>query len=284
MGINQMGGEFEGFRHSIKPKPAAGKIESEQFKGIAEEGVELARVRAHEIAESLENEPVGTIYFLGGASEQIRTKSTARAIGEELKVNGHDDILVLTEEEIMGGAESATARVKNVVEIIEAHSDKKIVIDFPMFLKEFSMDHWMAEDGKGFNQYTNTILERNNNDETACVKDWFETQGKIGDLQGPVPGEVAIRHLKGIERLRDFANENVSGHKVIVGAVGHSWNMDALAVYLANNGEVTPEGFEKVGSEMIQELQGAKVEIDEEGKAKLIYKGKEYEVNLDQVK
>lgn len=284
MGINQMGSSFEGFRHSLKPKKSeeAGTSESEEFAGISNDGVELARSRAHEIAESLENEPAGTVYFLGGSSEQIRTKSSARAIGDELKTNGHDEIVVLTEEDIMSRGESVSAMVKKVAEIIEANADKKVFVDFPMMMKEFSMDHWMDAEGKGFSEFTKTILERNNNNETACVKDWLETQGKIGDIQGPVPAEVALRQLRGIERLRGFAQEQVPGHKLIVGAVGHSWNMDALAIYLANNGEVTPEGFEKVGGEMIKELQSAKVEIDEEGRAKLMYKGKEYEVNLDQ--
>lgn len=284
MGIDQMGSSFEGFRHSLKPKKSeeAGTSESEQFAGISNDGVELARSRAHEIAESLENEPDGTVYFLGGSSEQIRTKSSARAIGEELKTNSHDKILVLTEEDILSRGESVSATVKKVVEAIEANADKKVFVDFPMMMKEFSMDHWMDEDGKGFSEFTKTILERNNNNETACVKDWLETQGKIGDIQGPVPAEVALKQLKGIERLRDFAHEQVPGHKVIVGAVGHSWNMDALAIYLANNGEVTAEGFDKVGGEMIKELQSAKVEISEDGTAKLQYKGKEFVIGAEQ--
>jgi hypothetical protein len=46
---------------------------------------------------------------------------------------------------------------------------------------------------------------------------------------------------------------------LIIGSVGHSWSLDALAVYLANNGDVTAEAFDKMKAKMIGETEMIKL-------------------------
>lgn len=48
-------------------------------------GVELAKQRAREILKSLEQSENGTIMFIGGISEAVRTKSTTLICGKEMQ-------------------------------------------------------------------------------------------------------------------------------------------------------------------------------------------------------
>ena len=92
------------------------------------------------------------------------------------------------------------------------------------------------------------------------MRDWFENRGRIGDLVGPNPKEVAEEQMKGIARLREFAKKHFSDRPLIIGSVGHSWNLDALAVYLANDGEISKELFEKMNSTLIEDAGMIKIE------------------------
>ena len=51
-------------RHSIKP--TANDKESEKYKGLSHKGVDLARVRAKDIIQDMEEAEAGTVMFLGG--------------------------------------------------------------------------------------------------------------------------------------------------------------------------------------------------------------------------
>jgi len=266
-------------RHSKKPKGE--DLESEQYKGISEKGVEMSQEKAKELLERLEQSADGTIMFIGGNSDMIRTNSTARVYGDEMKKiveeSGNKNIIVLTEEDIRDEKTGVTGTIRKVQELINSNSDKKFLIDFPLILNEFKMGEgrWM-KDGD-YSPFTKKLLERNNNDEVACVRDWFANEGKVDGLEGPNPTEVAESHIRGIERLSEFAKKQISDRPIIIGMAGHSWNLDAVATYLANEGKITLEGFEKTGGKMIAENQSVEVVI-EDGKAKLKYGGQEFKI------
>lgn len=279
--------KFEDFfatRHSVKPKGE--DIESKEYPGISEKGVELARERARSILESLEKAEEGTVMFIGGVSEMVRTRSTARVFGEEIKrtaeEKGRENLMILTQKDIIDREKGYSQTVKEVAERIKANPDKKILIDFPLFLKEFGLglSRWRDKEGND-TPYIKELKKRNENDFTACLKDWIENKGQIGDLQGPNPTRVAEEQLEGIKRLREFAQKHIGERPLIIGTVGHAWNLDALTIYLANEGKVDLEGFEKVGGEVIGEAEMTQVEIDKKG-AKLNYKGKEYPIELEE--
>lgn len=269
-------------RHSIKPKGA--DTESEEFKGISEGGVEKARERAQEVLDMIDQMKDGSVVFLGGATDAIRTHSTAKVYGEEAKEiltkEGRDDILVITDNDLKGEPGSGYKAIDAAMEMVNNNKDKKILIDTPLFIKEFGMSHWTNEQG-GLSDFANELL-KTNPDDSACISAWFANKGEMegpnGPLHGPNPTEIAEGHIKGIERLKEFADKFIKDRPVTIGVVGHSWNLDALATYLANDGEITPEGFEKIGGKIIAETQIGKIEISEDGQAKLLYGGKEYEV------
>lgn len=258
-------------RHSIKPK--GGDLESSEFSGISERGVEIAKERAQEIFSDLEKSENGTVMFLGGASELPRTKSTAMVYGKEMKnlimEQGRDDIVILLPEDIEE-IEGFTNKVNFIAEQVKTNPNKKIILDFPLFMKEFSFKGTWTDDKGNPSQYLIQLFKKNGNNEEAAMEDWFDNQGIIGDLVGPNPKEVAEQQLAGIERLREFAKKYISNRPLVIGSVGHSFNLDAVAVYLANNGEVNKESFEQMKAKMIGETKMIKIS-ERDGKQVLEY-------------
>lgn len=254
-------------------KPKGEDLESSEFAGISEKGVELAKERAQEILKDLEQLENGTVMLIGGVSEMPRTKSTAIVYGQEIKnlisEQKRTGIVVLLPEDVEE-IEGYTNKVNFLVEQIKTSSDKKIILDFPLFMKEFSFkDRWNDENGN-LSEYAAELLKRNENNEEEAMKDWFDNQGRIDDLIGPNPKDIAEQQLAGIERLRGFAKKYISGRPLVIGSVGHSWNLDAVAVYLANNGEINKESFERMKAKMIGETKMIRLS-EQDGKQVLEY-------------
>lgn len=270
--------EFFGTRHSIKPK---GEDKESEYKGISEKGERLSRERAKELLQLVENAPEGAIIFIGGASDQIRTKSTAEVYGQEMKkiiIDEKKDILMLDREDIVDDKKGYSEIVQNVVEKISAEPTKKTVIDFPMFLKEFSIGggKFLNADGS-MNDFTKKLLEVGGTEEGA-LKKWIESGGTFDGIEGPKPQEIAEEQLRGIKRLSEFVQKNIGqGRPIIIGFVGHSWALDVLVIYLSNNGEINMDGFEKTGGKMIKETEAIELVI-ENGEKKFKYRGNEYEL------
>lgn len=272
-------------RHSKKPK--GDDLESTQYPGISERGIELAKERAEEIATFLEKADKGTVMFIGGASNIIRTKSTAEAYGDEIREltkEKADDILVITKEEIesKGAPEGYSEAVQQIVENIKANPNKKVLVDFPLFLKELSPARWFDEKGN-LSEYASKLLEKNNNDEYETTKDWIRTGGVIEGLKGPNPLEVAEDYKRALLRLQKFAKRFITDRPLIIGMVGHSMDIDAFATYLAS-GNIDEDSFNKVtqGS-LIKETEMATIKIDE-NEITLSYRNRDYTFGNEQEK
>jgi hypothetical protein len=139
-----------------------------------------------------------------------------------------------------------------------------------MFIKEFSFVGDFTTKEGGWTQYTQELLKRSGGDSEMALRDWLGNQGVIGDLRGPNPKEIAEKQLDGLKRLREFAEKYISDRPLIIGSVGHSWSLDALAVYLANKGEVTAEAFDEMKAKMIGETEMIKL-TQEDGEQVLQY-------------
>lgn len=268
-------------RHTEKIKGE--RIESKQYPGITEKGVETAKERAKkEILELIEQSDPGSVIFVGGASEQVRTKSTAEVYGDELKEalkNREDEFLVITRKDIQEKAEGKgyTETVEQIVETLNTNQDKKVIIDFPMFLKDFSMEKlgWVDEQGN-LTPYTDKLLKRNNDDDYASAKDWIENKGKMGDLEGPDPEEAAKGYERAIERLDEFAKKYVGDRSLVIGMVGHSWDIEAYMTYLLNRGQIDVEGFEKIAKgRIIGDAELTKIKISP-NKTTVSYRGEDF--------
>lgn len=258
-------------RHSTRPEKQ--DLESVEFYGISEKGVELARERASEIFKSLEKSENGTIMFIGATSEIPRAKSTALVYGDEIRnivsEQKRDDILILLPEDFKN-IKGYSNKLQHIIEQINSNPDKKIVVDFPLFLKEFSfVGDFTTKEGK-WAEYTQELLKRNKGDDEMALRDWLSNQGVIGNLKGPNPKEIAEKQLAGLDRLRTFVEKYISDRPLVIGSVGHSWSLDALAVYLANECEVSAEAFDKIKGKMIGESEMIRF-IKKDGKQVLQY-------------
>ncbi len=258
-------------RHSMRPDE--GDSRSSDFEDISEKGVELARQRAKDILELLEQSEDGTVMFIGGISEIERTRSTATIYGDEIQnivsKDKRDDILVLLPGDLEK-IEGYSKKINYLVDQITSNPNKKIVIDFPIFIKEFSFVGDFTTKEGGWTPYAQEMFRLNGDDDEKFLRGWLDNQGVIGDLKGPNPKEIAEKQLKGLERLREFVKKYSLDRSLIIGSVGHSWNLDALAIYLANKGEVTIEAFDKMRAKMIGETEMIKL-IQKDGKQVLQY-------------
>ncbi|MFH1713018.1 MAG: hypothetical protein ABH896_02415 [Candidatus Jacksonbacteria bacterium] len=292
---------FIATRHT-KDEVSNGDKESGEYLGVTEDGVELAREKAMEILEILEKSQTGTVMFIGGASEASRTKATARLIGDEIKrivkEESREDIEVLAAGEIVKIGMPIKKVIKEVEKMIQTNPQKKFLIDFPLFLKNFgARDLWKDMNGKGL-PYREELLAKVGDDHTAFVREWIANAGVFYDekgnpvkdvngrpIKGPNPTQIAKRHLEGIKRLTEFARRFIGQQRpLIIGFVGHSWNLDALLVYLANEGKVNLEGYEKLsqGRGIIDFAELAQMEI-KNNQAVLKYRDKEWLADLSKI-
>jgi len=274
---------FIAARHSIKPKK--GEPGSEEYPGISEEGIELARESAASWVDYLKNTEPGTVLFMAGASDQIRTKSTMEAITagikEQVAAQGLD-VPVYDRQDIIARGTGVSERIKSLTGELQSQSERTAVVSFPMFLSNLGVggeDKFLEKDGT-LTPYSKDLMARNENNDQRCVASWIQEQGRHEDLVGPNPTEIATDQLKGVQRLWEFARRQLPGRRIVIGAVGHSWTLDALATFVANNGQVTPEGFQKIGGQMIKETQPMRLEMDAHG-AKFYYADQEFDVPLE---
>jgi len=253
-------------RHSIQPNRKAGEKSAEQYFGISEAGVELAKKRARGMLESIKQAEEGTVLAFIGASEADRTKATIRIYGDELARlvddEGNEDIQVLTQDDIDSEARMAQ-NIQHFADIINSNPKKKFVIATPLYLKELKLqDRWQNPNGHWASEYSKKIFEDNNYDNQAVLEEWLKNQGRLEGLVGPNPKTVAEEELAGLTRIKEFVAKFVPNRPIQTGFVGHTPNIEALAIYLANDGRVDTEGFEKIGGKSFSESEMIEIKKD----------------------
>lgn len=273
-------------RHSFKSDRK--NPESKTYPGLSDGGIEAAKKHGEEQDKKLvEKAPEGAVIFLSGATESPRTASTLELRGEGLKsaFGKNDQVLVLTKKEvgdILKTEKSISRGVEKIVQLISANADKKIVIDFPMFINELSFGRRWGFFSRGKDApYFNYLMDKHDNDEDKCFNEWIETKGKSGhqDITGPDPEIVAQEYLEGLKKLKNFANQYIQDRPIIIGANAHRWELDAFILKMAG-GKIDTETFQKIAqSRLTDENEGAALEIEGE-KIKLSYRGKEYDRSL----
>jgi len=275
-------------RHSIKPSEK--DPESKQYRGISEKGVLVARESAHGILQDMEKSAPGTVMYLGGASDAVRTKSTAQVYGDELKklVRGRDNYLVITKDDVSKRHMGYSEIVRELKRIVEQNPDKKIIIDLPLGLNQLSIikGRWFTPDGKP-TEYTAKLIAKHGNNHNESMKEWIASQGSpVDGVTGPSPVDVAREYQKGLGRLEKFSSKFIGKnrpHKT--GLVGHSYDADVFLTYLAGEGKVDLPTFERVssGKGMIKESEMASVRIRPNNRATISYRGKDSIVNLENI-
>lgn len=273
-------------RHSMRPNFRKGEKSAEEYFGISEKGVELAKERAKEIAEMIEKSEPSSVIFIGGASEEPRTKSTAEAYGDELAelYKEREDVVVLTKKEIDNlekENDNQSKKIDDVKNVISNNPEKKIVVGYPLFLKNFSIrkSGAMISDREP-SKFLDTLLKKHNFDEYELAKEWISNNGVLdGENKIASPEEIAKAYLDGINRLRSFAGKFSSGRPRVFGIVGHRPGIDFLITYLANNRRIDVESFEKVtGGSLSTETEIVNIDFADD-KIAICYRGNKYELS-----
>lgn len=276
-----------------------------KYTSLTPKGVEQARERARsEVLEMIQGAPKDAVIFIGG-SDQLRTKETGEVYGEELGIMREDlkntsDVEVIPREEFEKFKELSYALALREIEgIIKANPDKKVVVDFPMRLWGFSYGHktkdekgrlvgeprWIDERTKKASDFFATLVKEHGNDEGGRI--WLRQGGEYTDqsgrvLKGPEPIEVAKEYFASLVKLQKFAKKH-SDRPLIIGGVGHSWDIDALATWLSLgcpesvDNEKFYRRFAEIsqGGKIINETEMMQFEINA-NRVKLKYRGKEY--------
>ena len=135
--------------------------------------------------------------------------------------------------------------------------------------------------------YYNELQKVCGNNDNKAIRYWLQNfKDEGGTLQvdgrtvkGPDPKEVAESQIESIRRLRTFVTKHISDRNVEIVSVGHAFNLDALAVDLADNGEMAPETFDRIGG-MIKETEMLSISADNENTATFSY-GDRFQKTID---
>ncbi|MFA6410852.1 MAG: hypothetical protein WCW26_04750 [Candidatus Buchananbacteria bacterium] len=312
---------FSGFvtRHAQSAKH---DTPDEVYKSLTPKGVEQAKERANsDILRLIEEAPDGAVMFIGGGSDQPRSEETAEIYGGEInhlvnyELKDKLNIQVVTRDFIKWaidpGEASAEEKQKNlelmlqrIEEMIKENPGKKFVVDYPMRLWGFSYGYrsrdengkldgeprWLdPETGKASKFFATIIKEKGNNEGgqayIAGNGEYIDQSGKT--LHGPKPQDIARQYFNGLEKLSKFAARHTD-RPLILGGVGHAWDVDSLATWLSlgcPEVEVDSDKFNErfleisQGGEISNESEMVSFEIEPE-QIKVRYRGKEFSSSL----
>lgn len=360
-------------------------LPSDNYLGVTIEGERKARETARrQYKELIDYSAPNAILFIGGSSEEDRTCSTGEIIGEELENIYADDpsIMVITKKKIESWQEEDSEEDKKInnikilsklQNIIEANPDKKIIIAYPLYLKEISLRPFFRSPINGeHTQFSQEIIKQAGQDEFAATKLWFACNGRIkipknavsivskgksarirlegvdinikkdnqklsedeidgtvyqtargkitvrpdgvkiieedipetnirsvpegiiyptsvgdillnGDEQAyyttPTPQKLAEAQLAAFARLRNFSRQFAAGREIDLAIIGHGWQMDALMVYLANNGQVNAEAYNRLFSDQpLEQAEAGRWKVNNNGMT-FEYRGRSFSVN-----
>jgi len=264
------------FRHSLP----GGDVN--EYPGLSQEGVDLAKgEKAKNFVEFMEECDPKTVLFIGAASENSRTKSTAIAIGEGVKQiivdEKREDMMIINWDDVqkIKKEENPERMAAEIARIINQNPEKKIIVDTPLVSgKYLSFGQWSDE------YYDALAKATGSKDKFKYAELWMKTGGApIDGVKGPDPIEVAKQQLRLIKTLEGLASHyGVKDRPMIVAPADHSWHMAALAVYLKNRGKIDSEGVRELGGEIKEgEIMHIKVK---NGEGFLIYNGIEYSIDF----
>ena len=238
-----------------------------------------------------------------------RTKSTTRVSVNELRnilAERTDEYLVLDEKDINSMVDKKTESTRNVLsETVAAKSDKKVILSYPLFLKEVSLvtpesavraseQDWKTGGAKEeWTPYLTELMKIAQGDEDKAVRMWIESGGKLTSedgrvLQGPNPVGVAREYLNALKRLDGFTKELFPGRPRVVESTAHSWDIDVFIAYATHGGKLDVSAYEEIAkgasqeSSIISEFEFPVIKLSDTG-GTLEYRGRTYPINAPEL-
>lgn len=271
---------FSRHAEKISEETPEGQL-SERYFGITKEGEEKSREQTHEIAKIIENLPDRSVIILGGTSMAIRTKSTLEVYTDELRniyENNDNIIFPASAEELkeelpienkifMKYIHHQLETLKLVGDELnyEKNEHKKAVVQFPLWIKQFTTSPEEWEEWKNyFNSTTDKVNEKNE------MAEW------IGYDKEPNPKKIADAMLVGLKRQQKFFKKFFPDNELVFINVGHNWMLDALFTLLANDEKISKEGFEKTGGEELKYNEFGELDFLPDSTISFRYRDKKY--------
>ncbi len=295
-------------RHTKKTKSSAegSDASGEFYPGITPEGEEIVRERTrNEVMEVIEDSAPGSVIIFGGSSDYVRTKSSSRVSGSELKnilADRADEFLILDESDINSLVKDrkTESTLSAVREVVASNPDKKAILIYPLYIEELSMDQktvgrnagkprWKSggSSDEKFTPYLTELMKQNNSEEYPSVTAWVENGGTITtedgtEIKGPKAEETAAAYVTALKRLERTAQKLFPNRPLVIEATGHSWDIDVFITYLAK-GKLDKAGLEEVTkgtgdkNSIISEFEFPIIKVEKD-KAEVSYRGKTYPI------
>jgi hypothetical protein len=269
--FEQMNSELWVTRHSKSGKDV------ESAPGLSKEGVELAKERAKTLAQLISDSEEGSVILFGGVSLTPRTRSTMEIYSQEAAdIVSTTGVQTIDKEALREDTSSQgfLKTAESISQAIKESPQQKFAIELPLVLKELSMESYLYEsDGVTVIPEWQALLDKHGKDYSGLMKEWLETPSIRAAVD---PLQIAEQTLSGMNRLASFTHRFAANRPLKIAFVGHSLLLDTLLIYLANNGEVTPEGFEKIQSQIISEAELSTIKPTEDGHLSLNYHDQEF--------
>ena len=296
-------------RHTKKQKkPGEGsEISGKFYEGITPEGEELVREKTRTaMLEVIENSEPGSVIVFAGKSDLIRTGSTSDVSVDELGkilADRNDEFVIMSKDDIDRAVEPAHESRRSMMSgIAAANPDKKVIMSYPLALKEFSLvqpdngprantpDWKTGGKDEKFTPYLTELMRRANNEEAEAVSLWIESGGKFTMedgtvVEGPDPTGTAKDYTTALMRLNKVTGELFPGRPRVVEATTHSWDVDVFIAYATHNGKLDRDAFEEIAKgdqetdpSIISEFEFPVIKLGKSG-GTIDYRGKRYQIN-----
>lgn len=269
-------------RHSYRP--ASGFPESPTHPGLSLFGVEEAKKKATSLKLIIEQSPPNSVFFIGGASDSKRTKSTADIYGDTLVELFKGDVnnRVITRSAIQGIGRNYRAVIMEISHEMDKHPNARFIVEFPLLLKQLSLRTTGIIDNNGNDTpYIARLMKANNGDEYKTVRQWIEEEEKgIYPDESPKPSEVAKGYIRVLNRLHLFSKKFTGDRPLIIMTVGHSLITDALLTYAVGGGKMTLAAFDKISEvggeeDLIRPTEVASITLNND-QVTVVYRDKTY--------
>lgn len=272
---------------------------SERYSEITQSGVELAKARIKPLIELVNKSAQNAVVFVAGTSDALVAQSSVDLYGDILKdelgkgqrnvVITFRDLKVLfptlepirTVQDLFQNGYKYKDVIQRLSEIVKQYSDKRVIIGFPLFMKELSMQKigWVDSEGN-FNKIANYLESKSPNNWYEQMVYWLENEhdGITDGIPGPKPIDIANGYITAVNRLNQFAHKHILGSNqrpLVIGLVAHNWDIDLYLTKMAT-GKVDVSSFKKVAQgSVIGDSECALVQIEPDNTA-VFYRGRSF--------
>ena len=290
-------------RHATPEDPV-----SKQYPDLTEEGIRQAWGLGKFLVDSLLDadrgtvfDKPGTVFLVAATSDQPRTKQTALVFAEAIEREGWSGEVFIDARHYDGSQDGGLCPIEELIHRANIGPSDRVVLAYPVYVAQFGYgwnDRWTRWDPASGKQvkteYFSELLNEFNQNHAQALHSWLKQNGRLTlddgtELQGPCPVDVAKDYLNGLIRTHAGISSLFPGRELVVVAVGHQWDLDALATLLATGGVSYNSWGDIVGRAGVspEEMVIGECELltnitydPETGKSTVTYRGRDFSATI----